>query len=440
MTTRRAGTYVLLAIGSLAVILRAAYVLTVAPDPMRMVDSLEYDTMARDLLSGRGLTDQVGYIRPPLYPLFVAAMYALGGIRALQIAQLLIAGATTLAIGALAFFLSRSVAAAAGAALISAFYPWSYEWVGGLASENIFTFLWVVALLPLAAASRAPTWRLALGAGALLSVASLARANAIVLAPFLAAWLLWRDRGLARPILYAIASVAVLVPFGIYEVGQGHGFVLASSGGGLNFYGGNNPDVARFYDPSTSDAEWRSLNGESVIGPAAYANAGCPGARTTADCYAIARPADPQAFWYAAAFRYITAHPGEWALTELRKLLHYIRPWVDPRAYSAPVVAVSGISFTAIVLLAIPGIASLDRRDRALIVAILFGSILSAVIWMVQLRYRTALLDPVLIAAAGLGSIKLIHRLNWPSGDRLSSAGTAASTRSETTMALRGDR
>ena len=37
------------------------------------------------MLAGKGLITWIGFVRPPLYPIFVAACYALGGIATLQV-------------------------------------------------------------------------------------------------------------------------------------------------------------------------------------------------------------------------------------------------------------------------------------------------------------------------------------------------------------------
>lgn len=394
-----------------ALVLRAAYIVVVRPDPLQMIDSSEYDALARALLAGQGLVDLVGYVRPPLYPLFVAGAYLAGGLIALQVAQLVIAALTVLAIGALGRTLSGSPRAGWAAAAFAAIYPWSFPWVGGIASETLFTSLLILALVAVARA--APDGRsraAAIIGGALMGAASLARANALVLAPFLALWLFWRDRSVMRAVMFTVALGATLLPFAAYEAAQGNGLVIASSGGGLIFYEGNNPDVARLYSPDIRDDEWRQLNRASTFGPAALAQAGCPGARTVHECYEVTHPRDQQAFWYDAAFRYIAAHPGEWALTELRKLMHYWRPWSDPRAYSLPTVVASGLSFGALVLLALAGLRRLGPAERLLVVLMCVASTLSAVVWMVQLRYRTAMLDPILMAAAGPGAVWLFDR------------------------------
>lgn len=412
--------------------LRAAYVLIVRPDPLDMIDSVEYDTLARGILSGQGIGTLISFARPPLYPLFVAACYFVGGIGALILAQLLLSAATASVVGSLARALTARPAAGIAAACVVAIYPWFFEWAGGLASETLFTFLLVSALTLIYRASASQLARPIFFAGVAFGVASLTRANALVLGPPIALWWWWRARDLRPPLILVAGVFAALLPYAAYNVTAGNGLVVASNGGGLNFYIGNNPDTARYYDPATPDAEWRVLNQIQNLGPTALKGVGCAATvplgqvaeerREAGECL-ISVPADQrEAFWYRGAFDYIRAHPSEWALLELRKLGHYWRPWVEPRTYPVSVVVVSGLSFGALLLLALAGLWMMPRGAALFVVAAAAGSTLSAVGWNVYLRYRFAMLDPILIAAAGEPIIAILQRLTT-SRRRLPSLG-----------------
>ncbi len=399
------------AVAALAIVLRGAYVVAVRPDPMNMVDSAEYDALARGILAGHGIETFVSYSRPPLYPLFVAICYVLGGVGTLIVAQLLIGAATAPLVGALARRLSGRADAATVAATLVAVYPWFFQWVGGLASETLFTFLLIATLVLILRASDDPRPRPILIAGIVFGLTSLTRANALILAPPIALWWWWRAKDLRPPVILAVGVVLALLPYTSYNLATGNGLVVGSNGGGLSFYVGNNPDTARFYDPATSDAEWRALNRVETLGPEALARVGCPVSVGRIDvelremeqlraCLDKVPPGQREMFWYRAAFTYITSDPAEWGLLEVRKLAHYWRPWVEPRVYSGPIVAVSGLSFGLILVLAVAGLVRMPRRMALFVVAVAVGSTLSSVVWNVQLRYRFAMLDPVLIAAA----------------------------------------
>lgn len=375
------------------------------------IDSGEYDRLARGLLAGEGLGLLQGYVRPPLYPLLVAGAYAAGGVGVLIGVQVLLSALVTVLVGELATRLAGDRRAGVAAAAAAAVYPWSFQWVGTIASENLFTPLALLAILAVLIASDSGRTERSLWAGVLFGIAALARNNILVLALPVAAWWAWRSRGALRPALFAVGLAVGLFPFALYQAAIGNGLVLGSSGGGLIFYAGNNPDAARFYGGELSDEEWRDLSRRSALGPAAYAFAGCAPDSDTVTCVEGVPLRDREAFWYGAAWRYVTTYPGEWALLEARKLLHYWRPWVDPRAYSTPVVLVSGLSFGALMVLAWIGMSRMRREGAGLVAAVAVGATIAGVVWLVQLRYRTALLDPVLLAAAGSALVMSVERI-----------------------------
>jgi len=398
------------AIAALAFALRLGYWLAVRPNPMDMVDSVEYDALARGLLAGHGILDLVTYQRPPLYPVVVALSYASGGIGVLIAVQLVLSAATAPLVGLLAGRLTGAPKAAVMGALITAVYPWFFQWFGGLASETLFTFLLVGALLAILAAADQPSVGRIVAAGILLGLASLTRANALVIAPFIALWWWWTSKDIRRPVLLALAVILTLLPYSLYNLAAGNGFVVASNGGGLLFYEGNNPDTVRFYDPATPLAEWRALNDASTIGPQGQIWLGCTAEMSHRECFTTAPPSQREQFFYSAAFSFIRAHPGDWALTELRKLGHYWRPWTEPRAYPTSVVIVSGLSFGMLLVASAVALVRLPRRAALFLIAIIVGSTLSSVLWSVQLRYRFAMLDPFLIAAASEPLLALFQR------------------------------
>src|SRR5712692_6112450 len=83
----------LIAIWILAFGIRGLYVLR-SPEVF-FGDAVDYDAMARSLLDGRGFyVEAVGFIRPPLYPLFVALCYVIGGLPIVQLVQIVLGAST----------------------------------------------------------------------------------------------------------------------------------------------------------------------------------------------------------------------------------------------------------------------------------------------------------------------------------------------------------
>lgn len=114
----------LLAVGLLA---RLAALACTSDLGIRIVDEAHYHTLATSLVEGRGFAFENGptSIRPPLYPAFVAAVWAVTGTRSLQAVravQIGLALMTTL----LVFGLGRDLfgqQAGLAAATLACFYP-----------------------------------------------------------------------------------------------------------------------------------------------------------------------------------------------------------------------------------------------------------------------------------------------------------------------------
>lgn len=393
----------------LALVVRVAFFSIARLDPYNLVDSGEYDDIARKLLAGQGYTTglRANFLRPPAYPVFVAASYAIGGMAVLQAAQILLSSLTAVLVACVAGRLCPAPGTVLVAGLMAAVYPWTFAYIGGLASETLFIFLWVAALLLLIDAMRGPGPARSAFAGLLFGLAGLARTNVLVLGPGLAAWSWWRTGTPLRGAIFGVAAVVALLPFAAYNLASGNGFVLSSNGGGESFYIGNNPGETALYAGRIPDAEKHDA---SFLGPMAQEYIACPGLR----CVDEMPMARRDGFFYAAGLRYITTHPLEALTTDVRKLFHYWRPWVDPDAYPPAVVAVTGISFTVLVAFAIAGVVGMRREDAVLVLIVAAMATLTVVLWHVQLRYRFALLDPVLIAAASGPVAYLLRRPGAP--------------------------
>lgn len=381
-----------------ALVVRMAYVLISRPDPFVFPDSREYDVVAREILAGHGLIHPIGFVRPPLYPLFVAFCYLLGGMAALQAAQVVMGSASASLVAAFASSLQGGRSTALAAGVVAAVYPWSLPYGVGLASESLFTFLALVAFVLVTRATVRSDLGGPLLSGIAIGLAALARANILVSAPFIAAWWVPRPGGLRAAAGFLAGCAIALAPYTAYNLASSNGFVIASSGGGINFYVGNNPDTARLYDPDLPDDEWRELNRRSSMGDNAKAFLGCVEGTAEDLCEHI-RPNERELFYYAAGLRYILSAPSDWALTELRKLIHFWRPWVEPRVYPMTIVVLSAVTFAPVLALAVLGVLRMSPASRGLVATLALAATMAAVVWSVQLRYRFALLDPVLIAA-----------------------------------------
>ncbi len=254
-------------------------------------DEVEYVTVARDLLAGRGwqFYDHYHWLRAPLYPLFLAgSLWLAGGDPApglpsisLGFAQALhLAALPNIALSVATVYLSYRLALALFgrhsvapqlAALFSAVL-WTFATFASLyMSETLFTFLLTAGLLCLvgqraqAAGGRRDIW-LAIGAGVLFGLATLTRSITLLFLPVIAIWLRNRPRtkdqgrtiskkavGVGRtywslvfrrwsaPICFLLSAVLVIAPWTIRNY-QAYGrAILVETGLSYNLWAFNEP-------------------------------------------------------------------------------------------------------------------------------------------------------------------------------------------------------
>ncbi len=190
---------------------------------------------------------------PPLYPVFVGALYDLFAVdhRIVVFTQVLLG---TLACG-LAYRLARRLGgenAGRIAAVLVAVHPTYVFATNLLASENLFV-IWL--LLGLLWVTRtAPRQRTLAGAGVLFGLAALTRATGLVLPAVAGLWLLARA-GWRRPGWIACASLlgacsATIAPWTLRNALVVGSPAIVCYGGGLNFYFGHNAEGIGYRDLS----------------------------------------------------------------------------------------------------------------------------------------------------------------------------------------------
>jgi 4-amino-4-deoxy-L-arabinose transferase-like glycosyltransferase len=251
--------------------------------------------------------------RPPLYPLFLAAVYRLAGDGRVPVscAQALLGAAAAL----LAFGTARRLCGARGglvAGLLVACYPGLIVYTGLLMSETLYILLFGAALFVLAR-DEPPAAAACAAAGALLGLACLTRSVAAGFIPVAAAWLCLRA-GWRRGALLLLAAAAALAPWTARNALRHGRFVPLDTYGGYNFLFGNNPAATGRQEPSmlaglgeTVWREWR-VEGNSGEPPVIVV---CP---------------EGSAAGYRAGARFIAAHPGRFLRLGVRKLGYLAGP------------------------------------------------------------------------------------------------------------------
>lgn len=224
-------------------------------DPMQNPDSIAFMALARSVLEGHGLRYQEPLIpgldlyafRAPGYPLFLAAVTALGGTGLAVAAQGALNGLSAALLGDVALRLGGGPAAAwiAFAMRLLWFKAWWYS--GLLLSETLFEFLGVLAtwLALRAAERRAAPW--AAGAGAVTAWAVLCRPVGLGLALAIGAWLTFRfPRGAAA---FALAAVLLWAPWPVRNaLVLGAPVPFTTNGGGTAWAGTTDGNVRPAYD------------------------------------------------------------------------------------------------------------------------------------------------------------------------------------------------
>jgi 4-amino-4-deoxy-L-arabinose transferase-like glycosyltransferase len=253
-TGRRIAAALILA----ALAIRVAFVLA-TPDYRLVHDALDYDRHGVSLATGHGFALSYGRptaFRPPAYPLFVAAVYAVVGtgperVEWARLANAFVGTGIVALVGLIAVQLWGRREALAALALGAVYIPLILTGQAVM-SEPLF----VLCLLGAVAAilhSRSYPWVVL--AGVLTGLAILGRANAVILlAPLAVA--LWGRRSLGPPAVLVVVAALTVAPWTIRNYETFHAFVPVSTQFGSALAGTYNSEAKA---DRRNPASWRSL-------------------------------------------------------------------------------------------------------------------------------------------------------------------------------------
>ena len=264
------------------VVVRGLLLIWFAGEPLHPGDELDYDELAVHLVAQGQfvLEGQTCSMRPPLYPAFVAAVYACCGLANYQAVRALQA-ALALATVALVYFLGRRLygrRVGLWAAGLYCFYPSMLGQANLLMSETLFTFWLVLACLVVARSLERESIGWLGAAGVVIGLAALTRSVLWLFPPVLALYVLvaWKTgfrRRLAAACLMVAAFAATIAPWSIRCSRLEGTFVAIDVMGGRNFMMGNyeHTPLERMWDvisiPDAPGAEvkpwYRVLAGEN---------------------------------------------------------------------------------------------------------------------------------------------------------------------------------
>lgn len=432
------------AIFAVALVVRLAHLWAIREAPafdVLMGDAAAYDAWARRLSAGDWVGTDVFY-QAPLYPYFLAVVYALAGrdLLVIRIVQALVgATAAVLLAAAGTRLFSRRVGLVAGFGL--ALYAPAIFFDGLLQKSVLDVFfvclmLWVASRL----VDHPQQGRLWLALGLTMGALSLTRENALALVAVAVGWSLRtrrapqapRDRRTPRALRgfsslgALLAGLAlVLTPVVARNYTVTGGFYLTTSQFGPNFYIGNNPSSDGTYmslRPGRGAPEFERQDATELAEAARQ--------RTLS-------PAEVSSYWTERALSFITDEPVRWLALMGRKtaLLWNTSEMLDTESQEtyeeqSPVLRVLARvgHFGVLVPLALVGfVAAWPDRRRLWPVLAFFGAYAaSVVLFYVFARYRFPLVPfLLLLAAQGAVSARRVFAALAPT-HRLGLAGVVA--------------
>lgn len=377
-----------LLIAGLALVVRLAYLAWfVGPNYQPELDAREYSDIAASLATGRGFALADGTptaIRPPLFPLLLAAVYRLAGVEnygAGLVFQAFIGVGIVLATLAVGQRFGRQVGVLAG--LIAATYPLLVFAGGSLLTEPLFILLVVLAMNAGLAALAKPSVKQGVWLGLWLGLAGLARPNGLLLAFFLVGWLLLAARGAWRQrVGMAIGAAAIVAlvtsPWIIRNYLVFHSLIPSTTMGGAVLFGAYNE---RILNEPALRGDW--------VSPCEV-----PGAGWTCGLDELRR----DAAWRALGMAFIREH-----LTDLPAMVwwRFIKFWhLYPFRHGFP--ANVGFWYYAVVaLLAVGGVWALRSswRQLGVLLAVIACFMATALMFWGGFRMR-APAEPALIVLA----------------------------------------
>lgn len=386
-----------------------------------VLDSIIYDRWAKALVWG-GELPATKLMQAPLYPWFLSLIYRIFGpsLTAVRSVQALLGIFTCAFITVITRRLFRSSTAGIIAGLLAALYLPSLFYEGILLPASLVLFLNALfVLLMVPDTGQARPARL-MAAGFVLGLSVITKPVALLLLPFALLYIWFRTkrfsgdaafdsartadtsgrvetagarRGIGMNFLrysaLVLGLVFALAPLTIRNARMTGTFVPLTTGGGINFYQGNNPKANGFY--SVPFYRGISLGGTPEIQQERmWLLAEAAEKRKLS-------PGEVSRFWTREGLRHIAAEPGSSAALTFRKFLYFFN-----RYERANVETISfHRKFGGILALPLPGywfvlsfallgiFLTIKRRGRLIL---LYGGVLTylaaAVVFYVLARYR----------------------------------------------------
>ncbi len=408
-----------------ALIVRVANVLFLsANDPAfyyPQVDSQWHHLWAIDILKNNFGGSEV-YFRGPLYPYFLALVYAIFGVS--TFAAKLVQAVGGAAICLLIYQLGRTaVSEKTGriAALIAVFYGPLLFYESELLIEWLAILLALLMLLVLLKNRSQLTIRTVFLAGICGGLSAIARPNILIVYPLIALWIVWENRtshSLRSRLLsagaFTLGIVLCILPVTVRNYVVGDDLVLISSQGGVNFHLANNSQA----------------NGLTMVMPEIRLNLSVPWSDFVDTTSAFAesalghklKPSEVSSFWSSRAWDYIGKNPMQFLSLTGKRLIYLFSGFensdqADIYRFSdfSPVLKAliwnHGVKFPFGIIgpLSLIGLvmAWRERSRLSLLYLFLLGYIPTVILFLVTARHRLAIIV-ILFIFAGYAIERLI--------------------------------
>jgi hypothetical protein len=231
-----------LVISVIGVVISILFVILMRRDGIRK-DEAYYFTLAQRIIGGS--YDDTYIIRPPIYPLFLAAVLKIFGaaLKPALLVQSVVRGGLIFLTSFVGMKQGFALAGLVTASLI-AIYPESIYVYSKFLSEVVYLPIFLLSYYLLEQAIRTERRRDMIAAGAGLGAAVLVRSVSLFLGIFLAGWIVVRRSGAGRcsrrnllsALLLLVAMFVVVAPWTVRNAVVHRGFILTGTSGAFNLY------------------------------------------------------------------------------------------------------------------------------------------------------------------------------------------------------------
>ncbi len=414
---------------ALAIGLGLSAIMLTGPARTEFVDSSDYLAHANVILETGQYPNEgnLPIFRPPLYPVFIAALWSIfpGSIVAIKLVQVALFAFAAWLIFKTAMRITENQFLSLAASTVFAANPFIIFVAVSIQSEIVHIFL--ISLMLYIASGMLLDERIrfapAAALGAVLGVAALCKPSALGVGAAIAAVMFlirFRQKGsLAASAVIGAAMLITVLPWSLYLLKTKGEFILVSDGGGYNLWSGNLPELVNLYERNhESTAEEFALSDHFSM---------TVSRRQIAEWeqtvgYQQLSLKQREGLWRAKAIENMKANPGITLKLFGWKLFNYWKPYVNPNIHSKTASVLSAVFLVPFFLLGAFGIFRVWKDARTRGIAYLFGAIavsatLIHVLLVSSIRLRLPYVDPFLaiFAAIGLGSLlaRLFAKVEW---------------------------